>query len=914
MDRKIIKPIVMSALSALAFGAVGTAGTFALFTDNATTQVPVTAGRVDLSASITLNGTYSAQANSSGTLIDEFGGKYSSVATAVAGTFTNGGTAAIDENGFLELERITPGDRVTFTVTPALGANNNVDVKYRVNYRVLQDSTHNMDLAKGLVTKVGTEEFEGLEVYRTAWTLAHVGATLDTLAFDVELPINRGNEYQEKSATIAISIEGVQGNAAVADSKYVKCYDDWQEEVVVPSTPNVDVEVEASNSTNTASVKTTIPAEASEITAGDTVRLLVSDVETVANSVDPTYSDLEFDATLFVNDVIVSSFSENITVEVQLPTDLIISSVKHKNVAVTGYTYNSTTGILRFETNSFSPFVITYKVYQAHPAYGFPDNFSEGNYNVHIVNDLESLKAIGTYLNDPTKSGSDTNPLFRLANDIDVSQLGSPIDVRLRGTLDGNNHKFYGDPSFTTLTGDYSVAIFTEYDNTKALTVQDLSFENMTVEATGQGAALLIGGYNTAANASGTDCNITFNNVHAAASCSVHVDVSKAASFIGKGYGIDSIVLNNCSSSASISADGTQGVNIGGFVSTFSNNCVSVTCTNCVFSGDLYGDNYIGGFFAQCNNGSAAFSYSGCKMLGTITSTASGAGAIGFFHAADAGNKNITLTFSNCTIVDTNGNGLFRLNSGSSEVNADYLSTKIKGWGSVTVPGTLSDSFVKFSIGELTLEVDPTTQNISVTPFVGAHHYRAMVKIDGKAANVNGNSVSLYNTRGITISSPNYASVGDLAEGFGQIHRIGYIVDDAYELNGGTPTVFSLEESFDKGTNSAYIDNNRMNFLRVSNNGSAVTAIGGLENVNKVVKEEESGEWLLVVKMNGTVISPVGADCNYTIQAFDSSNNLIAYKSFKVAAGSSMVPHNMSNMAYNYEPNYSQPYYEYSAS
>ena len=102
-----------------------------------------------------------------------------------------------------------------------------------------------------------------------------------------------------------------------------------------------------------------------------------------------------------------------------------------------------------------------------------------------------------------------------------------------------------------------------------------------------------------------------------------------------------------------------------------------------------------------------------------------------------------------------------------------------------------------------------------------------------------------------------------------------------------------------------------MCFLRVASDGATVTAIGGLQNTNKLVKDKENGVWLLVVMREGTAISPVGADCNYTIEACDSEGNVIANASFQRAVGSSMVPLNMSGIDFNDNPTINQPYYEY---
>ena len=908
---KITKPILVSALSALAFGTVGVAGTFALFTDNGDTQISAKAGIVSVKAAIGNLKTYSAKAASDGDVIDEFGGKYNIVETENS-TFTNGGTASIDtQTGYLSLDKITPGDRVSFVVTPSTSSN--VDVMYRVSYKVVNDSTHNLELAKGLTTRIGAnpnqESYEGLEEYRSGWTYAQAVTTSTSLTgipFEIELPITAGNEYQNKEATIAVTVEGVQGNAAIQDGKYAKAIDKAIETTVSEGTEAT--ELEATNATQTATVKTIIPANTQEVEAGDSVTLVVGDIAITENEDDPDNDDLEFDASLYVNDIKVTSFSKQIHVQVNIGPNLNIVKLTHSGSVVTEYTYNKTTGILGFYTDTFSPFVITYNARNS--AYGFYDNYEEKvgtvTYNVHVINNLSSLKAIGTYLNS-SDGADDDYPVFRLKNNIDISDLGSPISVNFRGTFDGNNKTLYGASGLMTISAPNSAAIFSEYDKTSSLTVKDLTLDQISVEATeGQGAALLFGGKGTSEQDAG--CSMTFTNVHATDSCSIVAATSKAGTFVGKAYGVVSFSATGCTSAASIATNGGN-ANVGGFAGTFTNSCGSTSFTNCTFSGKLKGDNYIGGFTAQNNKPNATISYTGCKMLGTVTATTENAGSVGAFHSATGAGA--TITYSGCALYDTatNKTAKYRLN-----VSGDTVDTsKINGHGSfnngIAVPEDLTTIFTKANIGSLTYSVDPSTHDITVEAYPGAAYYRAVVRIDGKAVDVSGNQVSLHNTRGITIASENFATVNALKEGFGEIHRLGYIIED--ESTPSNPTVFSLDPAWSGGTNIAYIQDNRMCFLRVASDGATVTAIGGLQNTNKLVKDKENGVWLLVVMREGTAISPVGADCNYTIEACDSEGNVIANASFQRAVGSSMVPLNMSGIDFNDNPTINQPYYEY---
>ena len=632
---KITKPILVSALSALAFGTVGVAGTFALFTDGTETQITASAGIVK--ASIAFNGvaTYSAKADSNGTIVDERGGKYVSVATDVAGTFTNGGTASIDDQThYLTLDQITPGDKVAFTVNPS-STGSTVDIQYRLTYAVVQDQTHNMDLAKGLVTTIGSTSYVGLENYQSGWTLVELGGNspLFGVAFTIELPITAGNQYQGKSATIALGIEAVQGNAAVFDSEYAKCYDDGEAEAVVPATGNTVVE--ATNEAQTATVKTTIPAAATQISAGDTVKLLVSDVETKQNASDPTYMDLEFDASLYVNNVKVTQFSQAINVEVQLATGLVISGVKHNGESVTNYAYNSETGKLTFSTSSFSPFVVTYKTYVPYQDYGFYDSYVENGHWVHEIKTADHYRNVfdhiaakkDTSAADTHNGGTTSYPLadsttvYKIKNDIDFGGA-----IWTEGYLNEN-----GLPVFTgTLTADQQVKlsnVHVYFTMTKALlghassTVEDL--HNLDSDAK------LIGLMGAAKNA--TIENITLDDFILS-----HKD-GKGGGLFAYGtrventpyrYNAGSFTMRNCVTNANCLVKGIS--SLGGFVC--SGRCYSsMTFDNCANNANVLGSKHTNaGFVATASinhgnlntsGGTSNLKFKNCENKAQITGT-----------------------------------------------------------------------------------------------------------------------------------------------------------------------------------------------------------------------------------------------------------------------------------------------------
>jgi hypothetical protein len=361
--KKVTKSILVSTLLAVAFGALSVGSTFALFTSQSKTEINVGSGKIDVSSSISNFKTYSCEANADGDRTDENNNKYISKETEVSGIFTNSGTAGF-ENSTITLSRVTPGDRVTFDI--GFANNSNVNFKYRGVYRLVsEDKT----LAKGLVTKTNlfavneVVAYNGLLEGESDWKTWIYGSeeVLPTISFDIELPIDKNNTYQNKEAQFIFTLQAVQGNAHTTnEDSSIHCgIEDMSQEAVAVA--EEDLTLQASNQANDIRVKTVIPAEAEEVNAGDKVELVVSEMELDRKS--STNSVLDFDVKLKVNGTETHSFSELIAVEIYVGEDLLINEVSHNGVVLVkneDYTYNSNTGIISFSTNSFSPFKVKY--------------------------------------------------------------------------------------------------------------------------------------------------------------------------------------------------------------------------------------------------------------------------------------------------------------------------------------------------------------------------------------------------------------------------------------------------------------------------------------------------------------------------------------------------------------------------
>ena len=208
---KMKKKVLLSSLATIALCLCLIAGsTFALFTSKIETNISVNAGKVELYATVDSFKMYSVQADENGEEVDENGYTYTYVDVTADGEFANGGTATC-EDGVIDMKNITPGDKVEFTFA---GENkSNVAIQYRYVIECLDG----LELMSGLVVSVGPDDkYESISSYSSGWTkLAAEAAINDSLVMSIELPVDAGNEYQEKAAKIRVAVEAVQGNAVV---------------------------------------------------------------------------------------------------------------------------------------------------------------------------------------------------------------------------------------------------------------------------------------------------------------------------------------------------------------------------------------------------------------------------------------------------------------------------------------------------------------------------------------------------------------------------------------------------------------------------------------------------------------------------------------------------------------------------
>ena len=213
------KALVFSILTIALCLSLIAGSTFALFTSETKVDIEVDAGRVKIDAGLTTPVLYSVQPDAAGTEFDENGKTYTYVQQTEK--FANGGTAVLDAtNGIISLENVTPGDKITFTLTGA----NTSDVAVQYRYKI--ECVEGYDLMSGFVVTVEDQKYASMAAYTSEWNgldarqdINKNGANGINLA--LELPVSAGNEFQMLDAKIKISVEAVQNNADIADTDAV---------------------------------------------------------------------------------------------------------------------------------------------------------------------------------------------------------------------------------------------------------------------------------------------------------------------------------------------------------------------------------------------------------------------------------------------------------------------------------------------------------------------------------------------------------------------------------------------------------------------------------------------------------------------------------------------------------------------
>lgn len=196
------KKILLSSMITIALCLCLIAGsTYALFTSKDQVSVAVTAGKVELEA-------YVDEGSMELYSIDQYMGDGVKV-------FQNGGTASVNAEGKLILERFTPGDKVTFDIV--MENDSNIHIQYRV-----LGSTESK-LAE--VLNITSVEKDSNKTDVNQWS--DWNTPLDNTqkfrrtTVTIELPTWVDNEYQTAEAEITIVVEAVQANGVDANGNLI---------------------------------------------------------------------------------------------------------------------------------------------------------------------------------------------------------------------------------------------------------------------------------------------------------------------------------------------------------------------------------------------------------------------------------------------------------------------------------------------------------------------------------------------------------------------------------------------------------------------------------------------------------------------------------------------------------------------
>ena len=223
MKKFSAKPIIMSALAALAFGTVSVGTTFALFTDKAETKINVKAGVVDVDNEISIKE------------VKELGG-VDAVKDANEKLYTNsiGSTTELLSNKAVKLTNWVPGDKAVFTINSVNKSNVNIKTRFTVKHTT---SDPDKDLYEALTIsyKALDENNQDIGYKFMDWNLlpavseadiANGGKVISKVEVTVEFKDDgdktirertegENNGYQGKDCEIIFTQEAVQGNASV---------------------------------------------------------------------------------------------------------------------------------------------------------------------------------------------------------------------------------------------------------------------------------------------------------------------------------------------------------------------------------------------------------------------------------------------------------------------------------------------------------------------------------------------------------------------------------------------------------------------------------------------------------------------------------------------------------------------------
>lgn len=117
-----------------------------------------------------------------------------------AGTGNCNGTVTLTDDS-VHMDGLMPGDGISFEISVENKNDKNIDIRTMF--------TVEGELVPALIIKVDGNVLSATTDW-TAWSKMAVGETAKTISVSVELDVNAGNEYNDKSADITFSVEAVE--------------------------------------------------------------------------------------------------------------------------------------------------------------------------------------------------------------------------------------------------------------------------------------------------------------------------------------------------------------------------------------------------------------------------------------------------------------------------------------------------------------------------------------------------------------------------------------------------------------------------------------------------------------------------------------------------------------------------------
>ncbi len=378
----------------------------------------------------------------------------------------------------------------------------------------------------------------------------------------VYMPTTVGNEANYGAGKTQPSINlGIELVATQKDSEQDSFGSDYDKGATYPTLGTTTIPsggATTSTPIESGDVVVDLPAQAPE--GNYTLEVLNAGVTTDDTTGETTVS---YDITLVKDGTkVTEAAGVTYTVSIELPKALNITKVMHNDSEVTSYNYDPATGILTFETASFSPFKVVYN-----------NGFAGGTgteEDPYLISTLDHMRTMGNMYNGYN--------YFKVADGVtEIDVMGGTVNASLCGNFDGNGVTFknvssrlfrnvYGAPDMAANKGSAVI-------------------KNFTVEFNKAVGGVVY--YNLAHN-------LTLDNVTVKGSIEATYNVSSFIDYAGvNNQSEHHITISNCRSLATIIMSGGD---VGGFVGhPYSNADSTFTITNSTFEGELYSSSGVNG-------------------------------------------------------------------------------------------------------------------------------------------------------------------------------------------------------------------------------------------------------------------------------------------------------------------------------